>query len=237
MKTQLTLMALLLGAMPFMTACDSVSGSGRVATENRSIRPFAQLEVAGSMDVYITQGRGGTAQLEAEDNILQFIELIEEGDKLRVRFRNNVSIRTNKDVKVYLATERLSMVEAAGSGDIKIEGHFTNDIPVKLSIAGSGDLEGGFSAPEVRVNIAGAGDVDVKGETRDLSVDIAGSGNCDASELLSETADVNIAGSGNVKLHASRAIKATIMGSGDIYYKGEPSVNLNKMGSGGVHKQ
>lgn len=237
MKTQLTLMALLLAALPFWTACEQVSGSGRVANETRNIGPFSRLEVAGSMDVYITKGAGGTAHLEAEDNILQFIELIEDGDKLRIRFRNNVNISTHKDVKITLATEQLTDVEVAGSGDIKINSHFGSDSPVSLSIAGSGDLEGGFSAPEIKVSIAGAGDVDLKGETRDLHVDIAGSGNCNASDVLSETANVNIAGSGNVKLHASRTLKAAIMGSGDVYYKGEPDMTVNKMGSGGVHKQ
>lgn len=236
MKTQLSLMALLLGAMPLWTACDQVSGSGRVATESRNVPKFSRLEVAGSMDVYITQGTGGTAMLEAEDNILQLIELQVEGEILTVKFRNNVNIRTHKDIKVQLTTEQLTAVEAAGSGDIKVGSHFTTDGPVALSIAGSGDLEAGFSAPEVKVNIAGAGDVDVKGETRDLHINIAGSGNCDASELMAETADIDIAGSGDVKLHASRAIKAAIMGSGNIYYKGEPSININKMGSGGVQK-
>ncbi|WP_341843001.1 head GIN domain-containing protein [Chitinophaga caseinilytica] len=237
MKTQFTLMALLLVALPFLTACDQVSGSGRVATETRNVKPFSRLEVEGSMDVYITKGSGGSATLEAEDNILPLIELIEDGDKLRIKFRNNVNIRTHKDVKVELATDQLTDVELAGSGDIKIGSHFTADRPVRLSIAGSGDMEAAFSAPEIRLSIAGAGDIDLKGETRDMSVDIAGSGNCNAFDLMAETAEVNIAGSGNIKLHASRTLKASILGSGDIYYKGEPSMNVNKMGSGGVHKQ
>ncbi len=237
MKTQLTLMALLLGAMPLWTACDQVRGSGHVANETRNIPKFSRLEVAGSMDVYITKGTGGTALLEAEDNILQLIEMEVQNDILTVKFRNNVNIRTHKDIKIQLTTEQLTAVEAAGSGDIKVNSHFASDQPVQLSIAGSGDMEAGFTAPEVRVSIAGAGDVDVKGETRDLKVDIAGSGNLNANELRAETADVDIAGSGNVKLLASRSIKANILGSGDVYYKGEPSINITKVGSGGVHKQ
>ncbi len=237
MKTQLTMLAFLLAAMPFWMACDEVSGSGRVATESRQVKSFSRLHVQGSMDVYIIKGTGGSAKVEAEDNILPLIELEEDGDVLRIRFKNNVNIRTHKDIKVFLATETLREIELAGSGDIKVESHYASAEPVELSVAGSGDIEAGFSAPAVHVNIAGSGNADVKGETRELHVDIAGSGNCDASDLLAETAEVSIAGSGDVKLHASRSLSANIVGSGNVYYKGEPAMNVSKMGSGTVQKR
>jgi hypothetical protein len=237
MKMPSTIALPLLFALPFLQACEGVSGSGHVVKETREVGPFTQLEVSGSMDVYVTQGSSSTVTLEGEDNILPEVELVEEGDKLEVRYRRNTNIRTRRDVKVYLSAKTLEGVELSGSGDVELSGIFNTPSPVHIGLSGSGDVKGVFNAPEISLDLAGSGDIELKGETRDVTISLAGSGNCNASALLAETADVNIAGSGNVDLHASRELKANIIGSGNVYYKGDPAVSTSKIGSGTVKKK
>ncbi|WP_346315982.1 head GIN domain-containing protein [Chitinophaga sp. YIM B06452] len=237
MKTQLKYLLPLLLFIPFLSACEGVSGSGNVIKETREVGPFRALEVSGSMDVYVSQGNSTTVTLEGEDNILPEIELVTEGDKLEIRFKRNMNIRTHRDVKVFLSAKTLEGVELSGSGDVELSGIFNSPAPVHISLAGSGDIKGVFNAPEISMDLAGSGDIELKGETRDVRISLAGSGNCDAGSLLAETADVNIAGSGNVDLHASRELKTNILGSGNVYYKGEPSVSSSKIGSGTVKKK
>ncbi|WP_162946265.1 head GIN domain-containing protein [Chitinophaga barathri] len=237
MKTQLKYLLSLMLFVPFLAACDGVSGSGNVTKETREVRPFRQLEVSGSMDVYVTQGGSTTVTLEGEDNILPMIELVEDGDKLEIRYRRNTNIRTHRDVKVFISAQVLEGVELSGSGNVELTGIYNSPAPVHIGLSGSGDLKGVFNAPEISIDLAGSGNIELKGETRDVDISLAGSGNCDASALLAETAEVNIAGSGNVELHASRALKANTIGSGDIYYKGEPSLTVSKIGSGSVKKR
>lgn len=223
--------------IPFLHACDGVSGSGNVVKETREVRPFTELEVSGSMDVYVTQGGSNTVTLEGEDNILAEIELVEDGEKLEVRFKRHMNIRAHHDVTVRLSAKTLQGVELSGSGDVELTGIFNSPMPVHIGLSGSGEFKGVFNAPEISMDLAGSGDMEVKGETRDLSISLAGSGNCNASALLAETADVNIAGSGNVDLHASRELKSNIIGSGNVYYKGDPSISTSKIGSGTVKKK
>jgi hypothetical protein len=237
MKTQLKYLLSLILFVPFLSACDGVSGSGNVIKETREVGPFRALEVSGSMDVYVSQGSSTTVTLEGEDNILPEIELVTEGDKLEVRFKRNMNIRTHRDVKVYLSAKTLEGVELSGSGDVELSGIFNSSNPVHIGLAGSGDIKGVFNAPEISIDLAGSGDIELKGETRNVNISVAGSGNCNAGALLAETAEVNIAGSGNVDLHASRELKTNIIGSGDVYYKGEPSISSSKIGSGTVKKK
>ncbi|WP_343701336.1 head GIN domain-containing protein [Chitinophaga sp.] len=222
--------------LPVMAACDSVSGSRHMAREERRPGEFSQVEVSGSMDVYITQGSAHLLSIEAEDNIVPLVETDIDGGELRIRFRRNTNIRAHKPVKVYVTTPVLEGIDLNGSGDVEVKSHFSSPGRMHFGLSGSGDLSGSFNAPIVAVDLAGSGNVELKGQTRDLRINIAGSGNCEADELLAETVDVNIAGSGNAQVHASRELKTNTLGSGDVRYKGEPSIKSSKLGSGSVRK-
>lgn len=237
MLTNLKYFALMLLFTPAFVSCDEVRGSGNLSKEERDLGEFTAVEASGSMDVYITKGNTSHATIEAEDNILPLIELIEEAGRLEVRFKRNVHINTRKQVKIYLTTAKLVSVGLSGSGDVEIQSHFETPVPVQLSLSGSGNFSGSFSAPQVSLDLAGSGDFKIKGETRDLKVSIAGNGDADLNDLMAETAEINIAGSGDVNLHASKSIDANIVGSGDIHYKGDPTVKISKVGSGSVKKQ
>lgn len=237
MLTNLKYFALVLLLIPAFVSCDEVRGSGNVSKEERDLSEFTAVEASGSMDVFITKGNTSHATIEAEDNILPLIELIEENGHLEVRFKRNVRVNTRKQVKIYLTTAKLESAGLSGSGNVDIQSHFESAVPVHLSLSGSGNFNASFSAPELDIDLAGSGNFKVKGETRDLKVNLAGSGDANLEDLMTETADLDIAGSGNVNLHASRTLKANIVGSGDVRYKGEPSIQLNKIGSGSVRKQ
>ncbi|MGX5817800.1 head GIN domain-containing protein [Chitinophaga lutea] len=221
----------------FLAGCgETVSGSRNVAKEDRQLEKFARVSLAGSMDIYVTKGDSYNVTIEAEDNLLPLIETRVEGDELVVRFRRNTHVRTHRDVKVYVTTPELEGVDLSGSGDIELKSFFTSSTRMALSISGSGDIKGSFNAPATSIDIAGSGNAQLSGQTRDLSIDIAGSGECRSEDLLSETVNINIAGAGSVRVHASRSIKANIVGSGDVYYKGEPTIETSKIGSGSVKK-
>ncbi len=240
MRVSLLVISLITIANSF-SSCDvtgqnRVKGSGNITKEERSINPFKELSVRGSMDVYITQGPSKAAVIEADDNIIPLIELEQEGDKLIVRLKRNTSINSSRGMKVYLTTPELEELHLAGSGNAVLENKFTNNTEMKLSLSGSGNLRGTINSPNIDANIAGSGDISVDGETQKLDIDIAGSGNFKGSSLMSESADVTIAGSGNANIHASVKLDAKIAGSGNVSYKGSPQVNSKVAGSGSVRK-
>ncbi len=236
MKTYLKLCMTALLPVTVLTACDDIRGSGRMVKEDRNVGTYTRVEVSGDMDVYITKGGGTSATIEAEDNIIPMVELIKEEGALKVRYRRNVSIGHHKEIKIYLTTETLEGVEMSGSGNIALKSHFTAANPVAITVSGSGNIKGSFTAPKVSMEVSGSGDIDIKGETREVKVEITGSGSCRAEDLLSETTEVQITGSGDAKVHASKELTTNIMGSGNVYYKGEPQIRSSRMGSGEVKK-
>lgn len=240
MKSKLHFLLLL--AIPLCVAsCDvtgqnRVKGSGNVSKEERSVGEFKTLSVKGSMNVYVTQGPVKSAVIEAEDNIIPLILLEKQGDELVVRTKPHTSIDTKRDIKVYVTTPNLSEIQLAGSGDIKLENKISNPDAIEVSVSGSGNVSGALNAPHVKGSISGSGDMSLSGESKELEIGIAGSGNFKGEDLMAETANINIAGSGNANVHASVTLDAKIAGSGNVYYKGSPQVSSKVVGSGSVIK-
>ena len=229
-------------AIFFFSSCDvigqnRVKGNGHVIKEDRQVGSFRRVKVEGSMNVYLEQGPSKAAVIEAEDNIAPLIEIIEEDGRLIVRLKRGVSVSTHKDMNVYLTTPELSEVSLSGSGDIRLTNKFTSASDVKVSLSGSGNVNGEINAPAVKASISGSGDMVLKGETKDVNLSIAGSGNFRCDNLLSESADINIAGSGNADVYASVKLNAKIAGSGDVRYKGSPEISSSVAGSGSIQKK
>jgi hypothetical protein len=102
----------------------------------------------------------------------------------------------------------------AGSGNLNLEGLEQTD--VDLEIRGSGSATAGGSVERTSVLIAGSGDAKLgKLVVKDAIVQILGSGDVDIAPV--DTAQVEIGGSGNVRLlRKPRNVQTRIQGSGSV---------------------
>ena len=69
---------------------------------------------------------------------------------------------------------------------------------------------------EAKFEIAGSGNIKAAGTAQKSSVAIAGSGNVETGGVQAKTASVSIAGSGDVRVHASDTADISIAGSGNV---------------------
>jgi hypothetical protein len=213
-----------------------VEGNGNRQTRNYSIADFTEVNVDGPMTVYITQGTGFSVKVEADENLFEYLEIEKDGRELEIDSRNNYNLRSRGGIKVWVTAPTYEAAEIAGSGKIISQSKLTNTDKIRIDVAGSGDVQLDIDAPEVDANVAGSGNVLLTGATKELSVDIAGSGDVRAFNLMSEVSKIDIAGSGNAEVSASRELDVDIAGSGNVVYKGNPNVKQSKMGSGSVRK-
>jgi hypothetical protein len=214
---------------------ERVNGSGNIKTESRQVSNAKRIKVMGDIDVFVDPG-STSVKVEGDDNVLQYIEINNNGDWLEIKTREHINIHTEKPVKVYITTPEITDLKVSGSGDIKCNQKFSTDNNTTFSISGSGDIVAAINAPKVEAHISGSGNLHISGETKDVEIHISGSGNYDGLELKAENANVSIAGSGDANLFADNKLKASIAGSGNIKYKGNPTVDSHIAGSGSVSK-
>ncbi len=258
MNKRLYIPTVILLAALFVSGCglQVVVGSGKVATETRSVGDFSAIRLAGIGDVIVTQAATTSLRIEAEDNLIPYFETDVRGDTLVIGIKDDYfgyNLHPTRPVKFYVSTPEISAVTLAGSGniitadvkatDFKVSllgsGNITNDSltadSVDINLAGSGNVSlGNVKAETVSSVLAGSGNIIVAGEVTQQTSRIVGSGDYRASELQSQTASVNVTGSGNSQVAVTESLNVTILGSGDVFYSGTPTVNTSIAGSGRV---
>jgi len=189
-----------------------VMGSGRAATESRSIGNFRALELNGIGDVELRLGSAPTLQITADDNLLPYFTTRVEGDTLVIDSRG--SFRTQRSPRIVVTVPDVESVVTKGSGDVRV--YNVNNARLSLVTRGSGDMS-------------------AQGRTRDLVVTIQGSGDSDVRGLASSSATASVQGSGDIRVTTNGALNASVAGSGTIYYAGSPQpLHVHTAGSGDV---
>jgi hypothetical protein len=221
---------LLLGAaalLPPPARAQRLSGSGRAASEARNLPAFQGVALSGAMDLVVRQGPSQSVEVQADDNLLPYLETEVVGSGAEAVLQ----------VRVLVTVPVLTALTAAGSGDLLVEPFETPRLAIRLS--GSSDVRlRQLTAGELQLSISGSGDVVGAGRATTMKIAIAGSGDVQFRDLRADDVTIDIAGSGDASVHAEQSLRARIAGSGDVTYTGPAArVDAQVSGSGSVKKR
>src|SRR5262245_28058978 len=92
----------------FFSSCrfvtgERIRGNGHLTTETRSPGNFKSVSSHGSFDVIVSSG-GQEVKVEAEDNLLPYIETYVEGYTLHVDTKDNYWLRPSRKVKIFVSS-------------------------------------------------------------------------------------------------------------------------------------
>ncbi len=236
-KTSVMKKILLLLIIAFaFTSCNykRVKGNGNITSETRSINNARKIKLSGAYDVELTQGPVVSLKIEGDDNILPYIITENRDGFLVIKTKDHINISTDSKITVHITSPLVEEVSISGSGNIISKGKLTGGDRLKVSVAGSGDVDLEVNTPKVDAHIAGSGNITIAGETKDEKINIAGSGDYKAENLKAENADVHIAGNGDVSVFADVKLDINIAGSGSVRYRGNAAVKQKIAGSGEV---
>ena len=227
--------------IPFLSAiifcsCQSISGSGNIVTETRSLHQFNGVRTSGSIDVEVMNDPTQLVKIEADDNIMQYVITKVQDGMLDVQLKPNFNYR-EINAKVYVSAASLTKLAVAGSGSITSKDTLVNADEIEFKVSGSGDIIAVADAPAIKASIGGSGTINLHGRTKDFNCSITGSGDFKCSNLLSEKTTASITGSGTAHVFVSVHLLAKVTGSGDIYYAGHPAVEIHKTGSGTIEAE
>jgi hypothetical protein len=210
----------------------TINGNGIAATEGRITNSFEQVKSEGAFDVHITNGDKFDVVVNAESNILPYIETNVNGNTLRIYIRGIHGVDNHLPMEVYITAPHLKGIKQSGSGIITTDYFFTSNFDVTIS--GSGIIETAVDAGAIDALISGSGSLYISGIADDANFLISGSGKIDANDLDISTCEAKISGSGNMWVNVKRYLNAAISGSGIVFYTGTPVIDKQISGSGNV---
>ena len=220
-----------------LCSCQSITGSGNIITQTRSLSNFEGVKTSGSIDIEVMNDQNQTVKVEADDNILPYIITEVEDGILKVYYKPNISLQ-NTNAKVYVSALILKKLMVSGSGSITSKGTLKDTDRIEIKTSSSGDINALVDAPSIIAKVSGSGSITLQGRTKTFNGSTSSSGDLKCKNLLSENATVKVSGSGSAYVYASVHLDVKTSSSGDIYYSGNPnSPQIKTSGSGNVQAE
>lgn len=183
-------------------------GSGNLKSEMRDVRDFNSVDVGGVFQVEITAQKDFSVEVEADDNLLQYIKTEVRGGRLQISMDKRV--KTSNPLRVRISAPNIEKVEASGVANVTLVNLKNSDFTADTS---------------------GASKLKVTGETENLNVEMSGATEINAEDLRSVNANVDGSGASRVNLNVSGELRSDASGASRIEYSGTPS-NVYKKTSG-----
>lgn len=211
-------------------------GNGQPEIEVRSLPSFEGVVNNGSFDVRIVAADYYEVEVDAESNLLPYIQTTVAGRKLYIETVSNRCINNSMSIIVTVYTPYAEIIELNGSGSVAANELYLDNLKIKLNGSGTIDVDD-VDVINLEAEISGSGRIGLSGIATTTELTITGSGNIEAYSLNQMRCFATTTGSGNMYVRVSSLLDAEISGSGNVYYRGNPDVVQHITGSGRVIKQ
>lgn len=194
--------------LPSMNCFSGIKGSGMAKTEKRNLADFKEIEVGGIIEVEITAQKDFSVEVQADDNLLEYIETEVSGDTLKIHTNKRISPQTK--IRIIISMPELTGLEVSGVSK-------TTATNIKTD--------------SFKIDISGASKVVITGQAKDLNIEASGVSKVNAEGLKVENAEINSSGASNLTVSVSNELNADASGASQVNYVGDPK-NLIKDTSG-----
>jgi hypothetical protein len=204
-------------------------GDGNVTKSERKINSFQYVEVEDGIDLYLTQGDENELVVEADQNLLQYVETKTESDVLKIYLSKNIF--KAKSLKAHLKFKELKGLSASGGSDVET----VNTLKLQdfsAICSGGSDIRLNIQTNELHLKVSGGSDGFMRGNAKVFKTLASDGSDIKAFDLETAECYVEVSGGSDAEVHATSKLFARGSGGSDISYKGSPE-NINSDMSGG----
>lgn len=208
-------------------------GNGNVVKETRTVQNFTSIEVSSGIDLYLRQGTSDKVEVEADENLIEFIETKQSGKTLKINISK--SIWKSTQLKVYVTTQDLESIRCAGGSDVYSSGTFKAD-KFEITAASGSDLKMEMEVGELSCQTSGGSDVELKGKVSKGIFYCNGGSDVAAKQLTVADAYIRTSGGSDVYVRVTKTIDVEASGASDVSVYGAPKViNSSTSGAADIH--
>lgn len=201
--------------MPGINVFSKVKGSGNIQIQKRDVSGFSNVKAGGAIIIDVAAQRDFGVEVEADDNLLEFIKTEVKGETLKIYTEESIS--TRNPIRVRIAMPQIESFDVSGAST----GTLTN-----------------VKNESLWIDASGASKIKIDGEARELIVDLSGASRLDAENLKAENVTVEASGASSAAVVALNDLNAAASGASNIRYAGEPkSVTKSSSGASSVRQK
>lgn len=211
--------------------------SGHIISETREVSGFHGIVVSGGSVIDITQGEEEGLVIEADENMMEYLESEVEDGILYLGIRETQILDgfiSFDPVHYHLKVKNLDDISISGSTDLTADSLTTTDMKVDLSGASTIKIND-FQADSLDLVSSGASDVDLAGNCPRQIININGGGKYRAADLVSKDVTINASGAADVDVSAADKLELNLSGASQVDYYGDPTITQNISGASDVN--
>jgi hypothetical protein len=215
---------------------ERIYGDGHIITKDASVGSFNSVDVSGALEVHITQGTSNSVKIEADQNLLDLIEVFTDGNTLVARTRNGYNLQPSRRIVVYVAAPEFKGIDVSGASKI-IADNTISGTDMHIGASGASHISMEVSGSKISSDLSGASSLSLKGQATDFDLEASGASHSNCYDLVAENAFIDLSGASSAEITANKSLRAEASGASHVRYKGNASVNSNTSGAGSVKRE
>lgn len=225
---------------------DCVESTGAIITKEVEVSSFNRIEVLQGIEMIITQGPEYKVQIKTGENLMDNIEVIQNGNVLSLKDNTTCNwVREFGQTKIYVTAPNLEEIYSKTERNISSNGVLTYPVLRLFALddegdgregAGTGDFFIAINNYQLVVQNNNVSRYFISGQTNEAIIDFyAGDGRIEAPNLTVQTVKVFHRGSNDMILKPMQSIIGRMVSTGNIILKNNPPiVNVEQLYQGHV---
>lgn len=196
----------------FSMSFGKARGSGNIVLQQREVDPFKSVDVGGVFQVEIVAQKDFSVEVEADDNLLEFIQTRVDGETLHIE--SDKRLKSKSPIKVRISAPNIDGLQVSGAAKVSA----TN-----------------LNSDSLKIESSGGSRVTVTGQTMKLTVESSGGARVNAADLAAVDGYVDGSGGSSVEVRVSGDLSSDVSGGASVTYNGTPAnIVTNKSGGARV---
>ena len=212
---------------------NGIKGEGNVVSIVKPVESFNRLKIEGVFNVFLNQDDTEKVRIEAEQNILDLIEVYNDGKTLLIKYEKKGAVNKSETVDLYITIDNLKELDLEIVGNVKTKNSL--DLSKFLLTNNSvGNIDFSLLSKKFTLLNNSVGNVNLFGLVEKFTLDNNSVGNVNAYPLTAEKVIIENNSVGNINVNATYSVDIENNGIGKITYKGNPekrSIENNGLGS------
>lgn len=216
--------ALILGI--FFQSCqqEGIRASSEIVSSEYDFSDFKNLDIANDFKAYVTfSDTEESISVEVNENLLEHVIVEVNEETLEVRLKNNINIRGNETLHVYISTAVIKDFEASGDAEIYLTNELATET-VSIKLSGDSKFDGPLETTSLSAELKGDSYLTLTGSTDYLDINLSGDSEIERYGFIVKDLKIDLQGDSKGYLTVSESIDVKARGDSYLYYKGDAEI-------------
>jgi len=211
-------------------------GSGNLETEQYAFTNFTEVEIGSAFEFEIKQSSSYSINVTADDNVMDYVQVSQDGQTLTIRLRRFISIGP-VTLRASVTLPQLHGLTASGASRGTVS-NFSSNEDLDITVSGASRVTGDVTAGNVEFGISGASTIQLEGSANDIDANVSGASSFKLDDFTVNNADVNFSGASSGTVNLNGRLDANLSGASRLWYIGEPTMgDINTSGASTISKK